>query len=72
MSGVDEALVAKRAYEIWEAEGRPHGRHEEHWKKAMAEFSDAKARPAAARSRIALAKKKAAAAPVTVKSKKSK
>ena len=27
-------LIARRAYEIWEAEGRPHGRDREHWEAA--------------------------------------
>lgn len=30
--------VARRAYEIWEAEGCPKGRHEAHWEKAEAEL----------------------------------
>lgn len=29
-----EHLIQKRAHEIWEQEGRPHGRHEEHWRQA--------------------------------------
>jgi hypothetical protein len=29
--------VRKRAYEIWEKEGRPHGRHDEHWRRAAEE-----------------------------------
>jgi hypothetical protein len=24
-------LVARRAYEIWQAQGRPHGQDKEHW-----------------------------------------
>jgi hypothetical protein len=23
--------IERRAYAFWEAEGQPHGRHEEHW-----------------------------------------
>ena len=34
-----EAAVAARAYEIWETEGRPHGRDKDHWLKAIAELS---------------------------------
>src|SRR3954453_20259621 len=30
-----EDSVRRRAYEIWEAQGRPHGLHDQHW--AMAE-----------------------------------
>lgn len=29
--------VKARAHEIWESEGRPHGRHREHWEQAEAE-----------------------------------
>lgn len=30
--------IRKRAYEIWEGEGRPHGRDTEHWSQAETEF----------------------------------
>jgi hypothetical protein len=36
---VDEDQVRRRAHEIWEREGRPEGRHEEHWRQAMEEAS---------------------------------
>jgi hypothetical protein len=36
-----EALVAKRAYEIWEQAGRPHGRDREHWLQATSEIETA-------------------------------
>ena len=26
--------IEQRAYFFWEAEGQPHGRHEEHWHRA--------------------------------------
>lgn len=46
--------IRQRAYDIWEREGRPHGRDEEHWRMALdelvEEFSDARfthAEPAA-------------------------
>ena len=29
--------ICKRAYALWEAEGRPHGRDAEHWLQATAE-----------------------------------
>jgi hypothetical protein len=29
--------VQARAYEIWEQEGRPHGRDDEHWRQAEAD-----------------------------------
>jgi hypothetical protein len=43
--------VQQRAYEIWEREGRPHGRDDEHWQRAEREIRDevqvAPARPRA-------------------------
>lgn len=32
-----DTRVARRAYEKWEAEGRPAGRHDAHWHDAAAE-----------------------------------
>ena len=34
-----EEMIRQRAHEIWEQEGRPHGRHEEHWQKAAGEIT---------------------------------
>jgi hypothetical protein len=34
-----ETLVRTRAYEIWEAEGRPLGRDAEHWFRALEEVA---------------------------------
>ena len=31
-------LIKQRAYAIWEREGRPHGKHEEHWREASEEM----------------------------------
>ena len=33
--------VARRAYDLWESEGRPEGRHEQHWAQAEDEMSSA-------------------------------
>lgn len=30
----DDERIAKKAHELWEAEGRPHGRDREHWDEA--------------------------------------
>lgn len=35
-----EALIAQRAYEIWELAGRPHGLDREHWLQASAEIEE--------------------------------
>ncbi len=34
----EQGAIARRAYEIWEAEGRPHGRDREHWEAAAREL----------------------------------
>ena len=31
---MDKEAIKHKAYELWEDEGRPHGRDAEHWKKA--------------------------------------
>ena len=30
--------IEQRAYALWEAEGYPHGRHEDHWRRAADEI----------------------------------
>ena len=35
---IDEEEIARRAYALWEEEGRPEGRHEEHWSRAQNEL----------------------------------
>ncbi|MGC9953067.1 MAG: DUF2934 domain-containing protein [Rhizomicrobium sp.] len=40
--------IEARAYQLWERDGRPHGRHQEHWVQAEKEILSAlkvKARP---------------------------
>ena len=34
----DDDAIRLRAYRLWEQEGRPEGRHDEHWKRARAEL----------------------------------
>ncbi|KQS65355.1 hypothetical protein ASG39_08930 [Rhizobium sp. Leaf371] len=41
MTEKDEDLIKKRAYALWESEGRPEGRHDEHWSKAHQEHATA-------------------------------
>ena len=38
--------IRERAYEIWQREGRPHGRDAEHWQRAEAEI-EAESQPQA-------------------------
>jgi hypothetical protein len=35
-----EDRIRKRAHEIWEREGRPEGRQEEHWRQASQEVGE--------------------------------
>jgi hypothetical protein len=46
------ARIKDRAYHIWVSEGRPHGKHDEHWHRAEREVAEEEgrtAKPAAAR-----------------------
>jgi len=36
-----QELVRRRAYEMWEQQGRPHGHHADHWTAAERELADA-------------------------------
>jgi len=38
LSGVSQERIARRAYEIWERNGRPEGQAERHWFEAEAEI----------------------------------
>lgn len=39
MGGISDDAVRVRAYQIWEREGRPHGRDYEHWVRAQVELT---------------------------------
>lgn len=39
MGGISEQAIRERAYNIWEREGRPHGRDFEHWVRAQVELT---------------------------------
>jgi hypothetical protein len=38
--GDDKQRIRERAYQLWEREGRPHGRHMDHWVQAEQETQD--------------------------------
>lgn len=38
MESEKQRLIKERAYRLWQAEGQPHGRHEEHWRRAAQEI----------------------------------
>lgn len=40
MADEREDRVRERAYRLWEQEGRPHGRHADHWHQASQEVGD--------------------------------
>lgn len=42
----NEAEIGLRAYQIWEAEGKPDGKSFEHWLRAEAELTTASRKPA--------------------------
>jgi hypothetical protein len=46
----DEDRIRRHAYAIWEAEGRPDGRHEEHWQRAVQEIAAERTGGASARA----------------------
>jgi hypothetical protein len=39
MEGEKHEQIARRAYALWQAEGQPDGRHEEHWHCAAREIT---------------------------------
>jgi hypothetical protein len=38
MQGISDDRIRERAYQIWEREGRPHGRDYDHWVQARVEL----------------------------------
>lgn len=53
--------ILKKAFEIWEAEGQPHGQDMEHWLKAELLIAQEEAAPKKAPAKKAPAKKATAA-----------
>ena len=56
----DQDLIRARAHQIWEREGRPDGRHIEHWEMASAELGS-EAKPAKKPASLAKARARKAA-----------
>jgi hypothetical protein len=40
-----ERRIRERAYQIWESEGKPHGRDDKHWRRAETEVEQELAAP---------------------------
>jgi Protein of unknown function (DUF2934) len=53
MKAVSFELIQRRAYEIWERDGAPHGLDQEHWAQAERELLDAAPESVEARPRAA-------------------
>jgi hypothetical protein len=53
-----EDRIRRRAYEIWEQEGRPHGRDWDHWTRAAQEIEKEGVAPEAANSAGSPARKR--------------
>ena len=51
MSGNRDEAIRARAYEIWEAEGFPAGRDQQHWEQATREIEQAQVEAAEAERR---------------------
>lgn len=43
MDEYDTEWIARRAYTLWEEEGRPDGRHDQHWQQAVAAYETLRA-----------------------------
>lgn len=41
----DDDKIRQRAYQLWEDQGRPEGKHEDHWRQASNESGQDKDRP---------------------------
>ena len=76
---ITQQSIETRSYHIWEHEGRPHGRHLDHWFRAEAELRsqtavEAEPQPArkAAAKKAVAGDKKTSAAPVAAPVKPAK
>lgn len=62
--------IEQRAYLFWEAEGQPHGRHEEHWRRAARQIEAEEEVQIAEKPRKGKAAERVAASSARKKSKK--
>jgi hypothetical protein len=68
-----QRAIETAAHRIWEEDGRPHGRHEDHWAQAVAEVDGAdKPKPRKAAAKPGDAKPTAAGAKPATKAPKEK
>ena len=62
--------IEQRAYLFWEAEGQQHGRHEEHWYRAVRQIEAEEEVHITEKPKKGKGPERAAAKPVRAKSKK--
>lgn len=62
--------IEQRAYLFWQAEGQPHGRHEEHWHRAARQIEAEETMHLTEKPRNGKAPERAVAKPGRKKSKK--
>ena len=55
MDGDLEHRIRERAYELWEAEGQPEGREDQHWQQAHADIIEAQDKAAVMKAKPAKA-----------------
>ncbi len=72
MSDDRHSRISKEAYKIWEKEGQPHGRHDEHWAEAERQDNEGEGNRTAARAYNSKAKEFAEKGPVEKAAKKAK
>ncbi len=70
MDLVRQKRIEQRAYLFWEAEGQPHGRHEEHWRRAERQIEADETMHIAEKPKKGKAPERAAASSGRKKSKK--
>jgi sirohydrochlorin ferrochelatase len=62
--------IERRAYAFWEAEGQPHGKHEEHWQLAARQIEAEESAPTSEKRKKRRSSSRGAEIPASKKSKK--
>ena len=62
-----DQLIRQRAHALWEQQGRPDGKAEDHWRQASAEIASDAPRPKRAAAATAPAKQRTATTKVAAK-----
>jgi Protein of unknown function (DUF2934) len=70
MNSEKHKRIERRAYAFWEAEGQPHGKHEEHWHLALRQIEVEESVPTSEEHKKRRSSGRGAAIPRPKKSKK--